>query len=322
VTYALYGLTLGFTWFLVLNMALSLAAAAGARHAIRLLARASGAARARWLLALRLVPAAASVVFVVAVFLPSFLRLEPRNFDEAFGITTTTFAVGACVLLAAAVWRGAAALADAWHRTRAWLKPARRIHLPACSVDAYCLPGGPPAMTLVGVIRPKLLVTRQLLDLLSDEELRAAVEHESGHRSSWDNLKRLLIRATPDALSVLPVCRQIEQEWALAAEHAADAHAAHDHACGLALASALLKVARLTGPEAAASLASPLVGGDAIASRVARLIEPAPHMPKSVFRRVGTAAAIIGSTAVLAAGYAPLLKTVHDISEIVVRILP
>ena len=71
------------------------------------------ALRARVLLALRLLPAAVSILFVVGVFLPSFLALEPRDFDEAFGVTTTTFAAVSCVLLATALWRGASALRDA-----------------------------------------------------------------------------------------------------------------------------------------------------------------------------------------------------------------
>ena len=78
-------------------------------------------------------------------------------------------------------------------------------------------------MTLVGVVRPKLLVTRPLIDALTADELRAAIEHEVGHLGAWDNLKRLAMRATPDGLSLLPASRGIERQWAAAAELAADA---------------------------------------------------------------------------------------------------
>jgi Zn-dependent protease with chaperone function len=271
---------------------------------------------------MRLLPAAVSMTFVLAVFVPSFLRLEPRNFDEAFGVTTTTFAAASCLLLAAAVWRGASSLADAWRRTRAWLRPARPIDLPAAPVRAFCVPGGPPAMMLLGVVRPRLLVTAQLLEVLSEDELGAALEHEAGHRGSCDNLKRLVMRATPDALSVLPVCRRIEHEWALAAEHAADAHAAHEPARALALASALLKVARLTPAGAAPALASPLVGGESIAVRVTQLVNPAPKGAPRSGARAGAITAAAVAIAIAVVAYAPLLEAVHDISEVVVRVLP
>jgi Peptidase family M48 len=323
VTYLLYGATLGFTWFLVLNVALSLLVALLARGVVVRLVSLEPALRARLLLTLRLLPAAASTLFVAGVFLPSFVRLEPRNFDEAFGVTTTTFAAVSCVLLVGALWRGVSALVNAARNTRSWLRHAKPVDLEQAPVPAFCLDARTPAMTLVGVIRPKLLVTRPLLELLSDEELAAAIEHETGHHGSCDNLKRLAMRATPDALSMLPVCRRLEHEWALAAEQAADAHAARDQARGLALASALLKVARLT-PHASASpaLVSPLVGGDAIAWRVSKLVEARPKSRWSMLARAAATGTAVAALAAVAASYGPLLETVHDISEIVVRVLP
>ena len=53
--------------------------------------------------------------------------------------------------------------------------------------------------------------------VLSANELRVAVRHELGHRPSWDNLKRLLINATP-----FPGMSGIERAWGEAAELAAD----------------------------------------------------------------------------------------------------
>jgi hypothetical protein len=324
VTYFLYGGTLAFTWFLVLNLSLSLGVAAIARPLSGRLIASQPALRARVLLALRLLPAAVSILFVVGVFLPSFLELEPRDFDEAFGVTTTTFAAVSCVLLATALWRGASALRDAAKRSRRFVEHARPIALAGSPAPAFCLDAQTPAMTLVGVFRPKLLVTRPLLDLLTEEELHASVQHEIAHLGAWDNLKRLAMRATPDALSALGASRRLEHDWALAAEHVADAAAAHDPATGLALASALLKVARLTppAPSVAGALASPLVGGDAIALRISRLMDGGgASRPSRVARTIGTgsAAALV---AALVVGYRPLLASVHQISEVLVHILP
>jgi hypothetical protein len=336
VTYVLYGAALAFTWFLALNISLSLLVAALSSRVCSAIAECAPAMRARILLALRLLPAAASIIFVAGVFVPSFWTLEPRDFDEAFGITTTAFAAAAVALLATAACRGAAALHDAAERSRAWLQHAKPMALAGAPAPAYCLDARVAAMTLVGVIRPKLLVTRRLIEALTPEELRAAIEHEAGHLSSWDNLKRLAMRATPDALSLLPANRRLEHGWALAAEHAADARAARDSAAGLALASALVKVARMTpasipprlphgGPRAdrrLGALASPLIGGEAIASRVERLMNGSPQRPLPPTSRLTCWLAGGGTFLALAAGYAPLLEAVHRVSEVVVHALP
>jgi hypothetical protein len=144
------------------------------------------------------------------------------------------------------------------------------------------------------------------------------------------------MRATPDALSLLPANRRLEHGWALAAEHAADARAARDSSAGLALASALVKVARMTpvstaprlprrGPRAdrpLGSLASPLVGGEAIASRVERLMDGCGDRPSPLTTRLTCWTAAAGTLLAIAAGYAPLLQAVHRVSEIVVHALP
>ena len=321
--YLLYGATLAFTWFLIVNLVLSLLVAAVSRGVSAAIATSSPALRARVLLTLRLLPAAVSIAFVAGVFLPSFWRLEPRDFDEAFGVTTTSFALIACVVVGGALWRGVSALRESAARSRAWLTHARPMTLAGAPTPVYCLDATVPAMTLVGVFRPNLLVTRPLIDALTPEELRAAIEHEVGHLGSWDNLKRLAMRATPDALSLVAASRRLEQDWALAAEHAADAAAAHDSGTGLALASALIKVARLTPPTPGLGLlASPLVGGEGIVSRVERLMDrQPPRRPSVIVRTLGwTASAMIFCAAI--AGYAPLLQSVHRASEILVHALP
>ena len=323
MTYVLYGAALAFTWFLALNISLSLLVAALPPRVSPAIAACAPATRARILLTLRLLPAAASIIFVAGVFVPSFWTLEPRDFDEAFGITTTTFALAAVALLATAACRGASALRDAAGRSRAWLQHAKPMALAGAPAPAYCLDAAIAAMTLVGVIRPKLLVTRRLIEALTPEELHAAIEHEAAHHSSWDNLKRLAMRATPDALSLLRANRRLEHGWALAAEQAADARAARDSSAGLALASALVKVARMTPADRPLfALASPLVGGEGIASRVERLMNGSPNRRLPLTRRLTWWMAAAGMLLALAAGYAPLLQAVHRVSEVVVHALP
>lgn len=53
-----------------------------------------------------------------------------------------------------------------------------------------------------GILRPRLLITRPVLDALTDEELRACVAHELGHSRGWDNLKRLATALPAVALAI------------------------------------------------------------------------------------------------------------------------
>src|SRR5262249_34689178 len=130
-----------------------------------------------------------------------------------------------------------------------------------------------PIMALVGVLRPTLLITRGVVEALTREELRAAVAHELGHFRARDNLKRLAMRAAPDLLGMTPAAAAIETRWAWAAEHAADNRACDSEQARCALASALVKIARLTPPRTPlAQPISTLVDGGEIASRVQRLL--------------------------------------------------
>jgi len=319
VTYLVHGTTLALAWFLAVNAALSFVVIALARFA----------RRSDALLALRLLPAALSILFVAIVFIPSYWEFEPREFVEGFDLTLTLVAAAAAVVLARAFVRGAASWWRAAARTRAWTGTAEPIAfdigIPAFRVDAP-----QPVLALVGVVRSRLIVTRGLVEALTAEELAASIAHEVGHHRAWDNLKRLAMGAAPDVLGWTSAAHRLESAWAAAAEHAADAREpiASNRAARLALASALVKVARLMPPAApiAEPIAEPistLVGGGEIAARVRCLIDDAaprqsaPQRPPA--RRIALAVAAAASLALV---YAPLLATVHRATEVLVNRLP
>jgi beta-lactamase regulating signal transducer with metallopeptidase domain len=129
-----------------------------------------------------------------------------------------------------------------------------------------------------------------------------------------------LIRLLPDALAGTATAAVIEQRWASAAEHAADrAATAGDPDARCALASALVKVARLMPPTAAPFEAiSTLVGGSDLASRIESLLDE-PAAPTASRRGLWPAATACAAVAV---AYAPLLRAVHEITEVLVNSLP
>ena len=316
MTYLLHGATLALAWFLMLNTAVSAVVAGAARRA------------RRSLLMLRLLPATASAAFVAGVFIPSFWRFEPRDFTEGFDLTLTLLAAAAAAMLAGAFARGAMAWWHVARRARAWTAAVHAMRFDGIDVPVFRIDSSRPVMALVGILRPRLIVTRGLIDALTAEELAASLAHEIGHHHAWDNLKRLTILGAPDVLRWLPGTRRLEQQWAAAAEHRADASAtgASDRSARLALASALVKVARLMPiPAPFTEPISTLVGGGEIAARVHRLIDDGPEPSTSPRRQsqlwVRCAAAVAALVAFVF-GYAPLLATVHRVTEILVNTLP
>ncbi len=323
MNYLLHGATLALAWFLATNVAVSAAVAlvtdrtSRARYARR---------SAPLLLLLRLLPSTASVLFVALVFVPSYWKFEPREFTEGFDLTLTLAAAAAGALLVNAFARGAVAWWHAIGRARAWTQTAEPLALDGIGIPAFRVEAEQPVMALVGIVRSRLLVTRGLIDALTPEELAASISHEVSHHRAWDNLKRLAMRGTPDLLGWTRAARRLERGWAEAAELAADATASAvtDRAGRLALASALVKVARLMPAlTPCTEPISTLVGGGEITSRVLRLIDEPP--PRDAARRRTSSARltlVVAAAASLAFTYAPLLATVHHATEVLVHRLP
>ena len=316
--FLLHGGMLALAWFLLVNLGMSVAVAACVGPIAR--RRAGADSAARWFAA-RVLPAATALMFVTVVFVPSYWKYEPRDFAEGFDVTLTALALGAAALLVTAGARGVRAWRGAVRRTRVWMRTARPLALAGTRLPVSEIDVDAPLMALVGVLRPRLLVTRGLVAALTDEELAASVAHEVGHSRARDNLTRLVMRAAPDLLTSTAAARAIERRWAAAAEHRADRMAAKDSAVArCALASALVKVARLTPTVTPiAEPISTLIDGGEIASRVERLLADAP----SARRRsaLGWTGLVLAAGAAMT-GYAPALRLVHSMTEVLVHSLP
>ena len=317
--YLLHGATLTLAWFLIVNIVMSAAVVAWAARATR--GRDNAGSAALWFAA-RVGPAAAALLFVAGVFVPSYWKYEPRDFVEGFDVTLTALALGAAGLVVAAGARGLRAWRSAARRTRVWMQTARPLVLAGTRIPAFEIDADAPIMALVGVLRTRLLVTRGLVAALTDEELAASVAHEIGHSRAWDNLKRLLMCTAPDVLTSTAAARAIERRWASASEHSADRMAASDGAFArCALASALVKVARLTPTRTPiAEPISTLIDGGEIASRVEHLLgDAAPSVRRR--SRLGWTGLVVAAAAT-AMAYAPALRLVHAITEVLVQSLP
>ena len=169
---------------------------------------------------------------------------------------------------------------------------------------------------------PRLFLARAVLDGLTAGQLSAALLHERAHQKSHDNLKRLLLLLAPDALPWVSLTRNLERTWARYAEWAADDGAvAGDSGRSLALAAAVVRVARMSPRTASVPLQSALTENPCqLASRVDRLLRNAPVIDERPFLSMLAAGLGVGIAVVGLSVIQPgAMQFSHGILERLVR---
>jgi Zn-dependent protease with chaperone function len=274
--FELLGICLMLAALLTLNALLALLASALWLVLRRRVENWSAAARARLLFALRVFPAVIAVVLVGALLLPAYITHEPRRAVEPVSMKLAILATISAAGLLLALWRGVTVWIVTRRLVNDWLRAAEPVSFDQIPIPAYRLRHQFPVIAIVGAVRPKLFIADHLFQSLTNEEISAAMAHESGHLISRDNFKRPLLRACRDMLAIVPSGASLDRAWVEASEAAADEHAARGGSeVALDLASTLVKIARLVpdGVKPAFPAGALLIGDDGagIAQRVRRL---------------------------------------------------
>ena len=266
--------------FFFVNLVFDLAVSGMTGVASRIAGRLGSHNGARFLFALRLAPCGLAVCTVASLCIPSYLRMEPDAIVEPVGWLCLAAAMLCSAVLMRSVARGLAAVIRSSRYLRRRQSGSRVMQIPGEEVPVRVIDGREPLIALAGILRPRLILSRHVMDALSPEELASALRHERAHRISHDNLKRLVMLLMPSVFPPARAFRRLESEWARQAEWAAD-----DTACdgssqdSLSLAAALVKVMRIDAtPEATPELLTALVsGGEDLPVRVDRLLRA--HSP-------------------------------------------
>ena len=179
-------------------------------------------------------------------------------------------------------------------------------------------------MSLAGIFRTTIVVGRPVREALTDDELEVALAHERAHQQSRDNVKRFAMFALPDVFAFTGAARQLDGMWNAAVECEADAVAVDgDPARAANLASALLKVARLAGrprtcrprrsgaPSTSAHCWSCACAASWPARRSA---DQSPLLPAALL--------VLLTTALCSAWMTGLPRAVHEMTEVLVSMLP
>jgi len=310
--------------FFVVHLALGVLVLALTPWAVRLAGRIAPVRAARFLLMLRLFPAGAALFLVVGLCTPSYLWLEPKGESEPMGLACL-LAVALCVSIGGvSLTRAARALARSLGHIRQCRQVSRETRLPGERAAAWVMDGGAPCVMLAGVLRPRLVISRNVVAALSAEQLSAVIRHERAHGRSHDNLKRLLVLLAPDLLPFFPAFRSIERAWARISEWAADDGAAAGKARrSLSLAAALVRVARLGAGAAPPALVTSLMADASdLSERVDRLLRPANPVARSARREPVLAASgsllLAGAMAAVLAQPATLYSA-HEFLEFLIQ---
>lgn len=280
---------------------------------------------ANMIFALRVLPITAAIVFVIAFIVPSFLMFEPEDSGETFGpkmavvVGISAFGVIAAATRVFISWRRTSRL------TSEWMRDAEPIEIDGVDLPSFKMRHPFPVIAVVGVFNAKLFVAEQIFDLLTKDEMSAAIIHEAGHIAGRDNLKRVLMRTCADLL-ILPLGKSLDKMWSEAVETAADEFVATrgGKRSALDLASALIKIGRVTPAEnsrAVASAAYLIDPKDAsLAARIDRLINLADKVDTeavlSARSKTGWLLPVVVVSLVLflAINEAVLLE-IHEVSE-------
>jgi beta-lactamase regulating signal transducer with metallopeptidase domain len=275
---------------------------------------ASPASRSRRLFALRLLPSLAGLAAASLVGV-AYLLWERRVDTERVGPVALVVAAAGLGLIAAGAARALVSLRRTEVIRRALLRSARAF-TPRLPIESYSIESPFPIVALVGLIVPRLFVARTVVEACTPDEFAAVVSHEMGHARERDNLRRLGLAAAPDVLGIMPVARRMHDDWAAAAELAADEWAATTAGDGLSLASALVKVARIATSQSAPLTASALYDGRPIAARVERLVNP----PAAAVRSTLPAWTRLAAVTVVVAVSLASLPLLHEFAELLLRI--
>jgi beta-lactamase regulating signal transducer with metallopeptidase domain len=304
-------LVLSLAWFAGINVVasvMSMVAAVAAR-------KMSALDRPRLLVTIRLFPAAASLLFVGAMFVPSQWAFEPRDTDETFGLLWYALATVGGLLLARSILRAVSII----NAARVFRLSEESSALGDDVREVHDLPG----VSLAGIVRPQILINSRVVEDLTPAELDVVIAHETAHRDAFDNLTRWAFVCAPDLLCGSATAKRLEQEWCDAAEFRADARATRgDAARRLQLAAALIKVARLSAVWTGKSPApfwSALHNSALLELRVRHLVNgqlPPPDPFPAPFLTV--AITLLGTIVAL-----PLVaETIHRVTEVLVAVLP
>lgn len=315
------------TFFLVhfmVGLIVSLAAPSAIQFADWMAEQKKTRLAARLMFALRLLPLGLSLLVVMGLCVPSYLRFEPEVAGEHVG-----WVCAVASLLALFVWGiSLARVLRATVSSSLYVRRCRRrgyeTRLGEQHTPTWVIKEASPFLALAGIVRPRLVISEAVVNALPPDQMTAALRHERAHQASRDNFKRMLVLLAPNSFPWAHTFESIERAWARLTEWAADDRAVDgDSRRSISLAAALVRVARLSATAPPPPLVHSLVSdGENLAARVDRLLRATPRRERP--RR--SASWLIASSSLIVAAFLAVLTlgsaalpSVHRLLECLIR---
>jgi beta-lactamase regulating signal transducer with metallopeptidase domain len=258
---------------------------------------------------------------MASVLAGAFIRFEPRDTTEVPGALLLAAAGFALLFCLNAGVRLQRAVRSHVACARVLRSCGRRVSRPD-GMRLWIVDTDYPVAAVTGLFRTQLVLSTRILTECTAGEIDAVVRHEQAHISRCDNLVRAAMLALPNPLSLTRAGREMQDDWSAAAEECADdAAAGCEEASRTALASALVRVARMTRTPAPGWIpALAFYEGSNLEHRVRRLLMAHGHGARMATGSVvAFAAAIAGSALALTETVA---REVHVWMELAVRLVP
>jgi hypothetical protein len=226
---------------------------------------------------------AVALLLTVAILVPRYVEAETNLFAERVGILS----------LAAAVFILFRYLRALQHGLGMWWRAAHLQHLlqsagiagstlglglsPGPDQLVMSAPGPCPPVAVVGLLRPRILIARAMLDpsKLSPEGLAIALDHERAHLSHSDNWKLFALTSLPSLGLRTAACPGPVRLWQRYNDWAADDDAIRDNpARALTLAESLVACAKSIPPSEPDFLFTGFAAHEAeLEARIERLLD-------------------------------------------------
>jgi beta-lactamase regulating signal transducer with metallopeptidase domain len=268
---------------------------------------------------LRLASPASAAALTLACVLPAFMAFEPPHANERPGPLLLALAAMAAVVLATGLARVVRAMWAEQRFDRRWLRHSSIRVSPEIALPLHVVETPTPLAALVGAMRPRLVISADVVRACSSSELQVIGAHEAAHLTARDNLKRVLLDACPDALRWTRTHRNVVNAWSAVTEEEADDRAVSptDAPARIALAHLLVKIARIAPTCPLPHVSSPFIQRRDFERRVRRLLEPVAPPTRSMRPWwIATSTALITAAGLLAppASWA----AVHSVVELLV----
>ena len=102
----------------------------------------------------------------------------------------------------------------------------------------------PMAITM-GFMQPKIVISTGLINLLTNDELKAVIAHEMYHKENRDPLKDIFISLCASTIGYIPILKWFNQQYRIIQELLADEFAIEKQETSVHLGSALLKMLKV-----------------------------------------------------------------------------